>query len=79
MINRLKERSIIELFQAHSVSRLSCPIIVFCVSFSHSKDDAGKINLMALFPDLFGSVYLFAKERGWNSRESVIMDINSAS
>ncbi|KAF4110554.1 hypothetical protein G5714_007585 [Onychostoma macrolepis] len=45
----------------------------------HYKPDAVKINLMALFPDLFGSVYLFAKERGWNSRESVIMDINSAS
>ncbi|XP_073692989.1 uncharacterized protein [Garra rufa] len=45
----------------------------------HYKADAVKINLMALFPDLFGSVYKFAKERGWNSRESVIMDINSAS
>ncbi|RXN20643.1 putative serine threonine- kinase irlB [Labeo rohita] len=45
----------------------------------HYKADAVKINLMALFPDLFGSVYIFAKERGWNSRESVIMDINSAS
>ncbi|KAF4110555.1 hypothetical protein G5714_007586 [Onychostoma macrolepis] len=43
----------------------------------HYKADAVKINLMALFPDLFGSVYLFAKERGWNSRESVVMDINS--
>ncbi|XP_058636537.1 uncharacterized protein LOC131543325 isoform X2 [Onychostoma macrolepis] len=45
----------------------------------HHKADAVKINLMALFPDLFGSVNLFAKERGWNSRESVIMDINLAS
>uniref|UniRef100_A0A8C1PL59 Serine/threonine-protein kinase ppk4-like n=1 Tax=Cyprinus carpio TaxID=7962 RepID=A0A8C1PL59_CYPCA len=45
----------------------------------HYKDDAVKINLMDLFPDLFGTVYMFAKERGWNSRESVIMDINSAS
>ncbi|KAL1270552.1 hypothetical protein QQF64_029568 [Cirrhinus molitorella] len=44
----------------------------------HYKADAVKINLMNLFPDLFGSVYMFAKERGWNSRESVIMDINSA-
>ncbi|XP_050971448.1 uncharacterized protein LOC127168547 isoform X1 [Labeo rohita] len=45
----------------------------------HYKPDAVKINLMALFPDLFGTVYILAKERGWNSRESVIMDINSAS
>ncbi|XP_016394431.1 uncharacterized protein LOC107728669 [Sinocyclocheilus rhinocerous] len=45
----------------------------------HHKRDAVKINLMALFPDLFGSVYLFAKERGWNSRENVIMDIKSVS
>ncbi|KAK9972481.1 hypothetical protein ABG768_025785 [Culter alburnus] len=45
----------------------------------HYKADAVKINLMTLFPDLFGSVYMFAKEKGWNSRESVMMDINSAS
>ncbi|XP_016099442.1 uncharacterized protein [Sinocyclocheilus grahami] len=45
----------------------------------HYKADAVTINLMALFPDLFGSVYIFAKERGWHSRESVRMDINSAS
>ncbi|XDV17546.1 hypothetical protein PO909_023389 [Leuciscus waleckii] len=46
---------------------------------THYKADAVKINLMTEFPDLFGSVYLFAKERGWNTRESVMMDINSAS
>ncbi|XP_016099456.1 uncharacterized protein [Sinocyclocheilus grahami] len=45
----------------------------------HYKADAVTINLMALFPDLFGSVYIFAKERGWHSRESVHMDIKSAS
>ncbi|XP_026071462.1 serine/threonine-protein kinase ppk4-like [Carassius auratus] len=45
----------------------------------HYKADAVKINLMALFPDLFGSLYIFAKESGWNSRESVHMDIKSAS
>ncbi|XP_059373882.1 uncharacterized protein LOC132110867 [Carassius carassius] len=45
----------------------------------HYKAEAVKINLMALFPDLFGSLYIFAKERGWNSRESVHMDIKSAS
>uniref|UniRef100_A0A8C0YDF5 Uncharacterized protein n=2 Tax=Cyprinus carpio carpio TaxID=630221 RepID=A0A8C0YDF5_CYPCA len=45
----------------------------------HYKAEAVKINLMALFPDLFGSLYIFAKERGWNSRESVRMDIKSAS
>ncbi|XP_051756607.1 uncharacterized protein LOC127516229 isoform X3 [Ctenopharyngodon idella] len=43
----------------------------------HSKADAVKINLMTEFPDLFGSVYMFAKEKGWNARESVMMDINS--
>ncbi|KAK7175863.1 hypothetical protein R3I93_000201 [Phoxinus phoxinus] len=45
----------------------------------HYKADALKINLMTEFPDLFWSVYLFAKETGWNARESVMMDINSAS
>ncbi|XP_067257445.1 probable serine/threonine-protein kinase irlE [Chanodichthys erythropterus] len=45
----------------------------------HYKGDAVKINLMTTFLDLFGSVYLFAKEKGWNARESVMMDINSAS
>ncbi|XP_077057997.1 2-5A-dependent ribonuclease-like isoform X2 [Siphateles boraxobius] len=45
----------------------------------HQKADAAKTNLMTIFPDLFESVYLFAKERGWNARESVSMDINSAS
>ncbi|XP_067257452.1 probable serine/threonine-protein kinase irlE [Chanodichthys erythropterus] len=43
----------------------------------HYIEDAVKINLMTTFPDLFGSVYLFAKEKGWNTRESVMM--NSAS
>lgn len=42
----------------------------------HHEADAAENNPMVLFPDLFGSVYKFAKERGWNSRESVSMDIN---
>ncbi|XP_073715454.1 uncharacterized protein [Misgurnus anguillicaudatus] len=33
----------------------------------HYQKDAASINLMGLFPDLFGSVYRFAKERGWNT------------
>ncbi|XP_050958990.1 uncharacterized protein LOC127160394 [Labeo rohita] len=34
----------------------------------HYPEDAESINLMTSFPDLFGSVFRFAKERGWNSR-----------
>ncbi|XP_067257448.1 probable serine/threonine-protein kinase irlE isoform X2 [Chanodichthys erythropterus] len=37
----------------------------------HYPDDAESINLMDSFPDLFGSVFRFAKQRGWNSRASL--------
>ncbi|XP_051552514.1 uncharacterized protein LOC127440131 [Myxocyprinus asiaticus] len=37
----------------------------------HYLEDAEKINLMVLFPDLFGSVFRFARESGWNSRASL--------
>ncbi|XDV24104.1 hypothetical protein PO909_028369 [Leuciscus waleckii] len=37
----------------------------------HYPEDAESINLMDSFPDLFGSVFRFAKERGWNSRASL--------
>ncbi|XP_056318409.1 serine/threonine-protein kinase/endoribonuclease IRE1 [Danio aesculapii] len=37
----------------------------------HYSEDAESINLMALFPDLFGSVFRFAKEKGWHSRASL--------
>ncbi|XP_051756599.1 uncharacterized protein LOC127516227 isoform X1 [Ctenopharyngodon idella] len=37
----------------------------------HYPDDAESINLMDSFPDLFGSVFRLAKERGWNSRASL--------
>uniref|UniRef100_A0A3B4TUM7 Uncharacterized LOC111231614 n=1 Tax=Seriola dumerili TaxID=41447 RepID=A0A3B4TUM7_SERDU len=30
-------------------------------------EDAGKVDLMSLFPDLFGCVYKFCKSQGWNS------------
>nr|XP_055068238.1 uncharacterized protein LOC129449926 isoform X3 [Misgurnus anguillicaudatus] len=43
----------------------------------HYPDDAANINLMALFPDLFGSVYRFAKERGWHSRANLKKFLNS--
>ncbi|XP_056318965.1 uncharacterized protein LOC130233010 [Danio aesculapii] len=42
----------------------------------HHKADAAKNNPLVLFPDLFVSVYKLAKERGWNARGSVSMDIN---
>ncbi|XP_026124103.1 serine/threonine-protein kinase/endoribonuclease IRE1-like isoform X2 [Carassius auratus] len=45
----------------------------------HNKVDALKINLMVVFPDLFWSVYLFARERGWNSRETVIEEMKQTS
>ncbi|XP_030287462.1 uncharacterized protein LOC115590285 isoform X5 [Sparus aurata] len=33
----------------------------------HYVDDAEKVKMMELFPDLFGCVYKFAKSKGWNS------------
>ncbi|KAK2914374.1 hypothetical protein Q8A67_002773 [Cirrhinus molitorella] len=44
----------------------------------HYPEDAESINLMASFPDLFGSVFRFAKERGWNSRASLKKFFSSA-
>ncbi|XP_073715450.1 uncharacterized protein [Misgurnus anguillicaudatus] len=43
----------------------------------HYSEDAANINLMALFPDLFGSVYRFAKEKGWHSRANLKKFLNS--
>ncbi|CAL8376545.1 unnamed protein product [Gadus morhua 'NCC'] len=37
----------------------------------HYPEDAEHIDLMATFPDLFGGVYVFAKNKGWNSRVSL--------
>ncbi|XP_042258059.1 sensor for unfolded proteins in the ER ire1-like [Thunnus maccoyii] len=33
----------------------------------HYAEDAAKLDLMKMFPDLFGCVYKFAKTQGWNS------------
>ncbi|XP_062398579.1 uncharacterized protein LOC134088579 isoform X2 [Sardina pilchardus] len=37
----------------------------------HHSVDADQIELMTLFPDLFSSVYKFAKVKDWNSRPSL--------
>ncbi|XP_030287460.1 uncharacterized protein LOC115590285 isoform X3 [Sparus aurata] len=37
----------------------------------HYPEDAAKVDLMSMFPDLFGCVYLFANSRGWNLRSPV--------
>ncbi|XP_030194406.1 uncharacterized protein LOC115529656 isoform X4 [Gadus morhua] len=37
----------------------------------HHNEDAEAIDLMATFPDLFGGVYVFAKNKGWNDRPSM--------
>ncbi|XP_038851917.1 sensor for unfolded proteins in the ER ire1-like [Salvelinus namaycush] len=34
----------------------------------HYAEDLESVDLMKMFPDLFGCVYVLAKERGWNSR-----------
>ncbi|XP_016148718.1 uncharacterized protein [Sinocyclocheilus grahami] len=44
----------------------------------HYAEDTESISLMASFPDLFGSVLRFAKERGWNSRASLKKFFSSA-
>ncbi|XP_028284757.1 uncharacterized protein LOC114450682 isoform X1 [Parambassis ranga] len=36
--------------------------------YEHYADDAEHIDVLALFPDLFGCIYKFAKTQGWNSR-----------
>lgn len=33
----------------------------------HYAKDAAQVDVMALLPDLFGSIYKFAKKHGWNS------------
>ncbi|XP_078147739.1 serine/threonine-protein kinase/endoribonuclease IRE1-like isoform X2 [Centroberyx gerrardi] len=37
----------------------------------HYAEDAANIDLMLVFPDLFGCVYKFAKNQGWNSRPTL--------
>ncbi|XP_071397279.1 uncharacterized protein [Centroberyx affinis] len=37
----------------------------------HYAEDAANIDLMLVFPDLFGCVYKFAKDQGWNSRPTL--------
>ncbi|XP_063045715.1 serine/threonine-protein kinase/endoribonuclease ire-1-like isoform X1 [Engraulis encrasicolus] len=44
--------------------------------YEHHAEDAEKIDLMGLFPDLFPSVYKFAKAKGWNSRPSLRKFLN---
>ncbi|XP_041634841.1 uncharacterized protein LOC121504224 [Cheilinus undulatus] len=39
--------------------------------FVHYKDDAANVDLMALFPDLFGCIFIFAKTHEWNTRPSL--------
>ena len=41
------------------------------MSIFYSPEDAEPIDLMNLFPDLFGRVYVFAQKKGWNSRVSL--------
>ncbi|XP_057192757.1 uncharacterized protein LOC130556073 [Triplophysa rosa] len=36
--------------------------------YQHYLQDTANINIMTLFPDLFGSMYMFAKKAGWHSR-----------
>lgn len=33
----------------------------------HMAKEAAGLDILALFPELFGSVYKFAKTKGWNS------------
>ncbi|XP_030287473.1 serine/threonine-protein kinase/endoribonuclease IRE2-like isoform X6 [Sparus aurata] len=37
----------------------------------HYPEDAANVDLMSMFPDLFGCVYLLANSRGWNLRSPV--------
>ncbi|XP_059211091.1 serine/threonine-protein kinase/endoribonuclease IRE1-like isoform X2 [Centropristis striata] len=33
----------------------------------HYEEDAAQVDVVSIFPDLFGCVYMFAKTQGWNS------------
>ncbi|XP_051284441.1 uncharacterized protein LOC127379192 isoform X4 [Dicentrarchus labrax] len=35
---------------------------------AHYAEDAAEVDLMLMFPDLFGCVYTFASSKGWNSQ-----------
>ncbi|KAE8279040.1 putative serine/threonine-protein kinase irlA [Larimichthys crocea] len=35
--------------------------------YAHYPEDAAKVDLVSMFPDLFGCAYKFAKSQGWNS------------
>ncbi|TKS92758.1 Serine/threonine-protein kinase/endoribonuclease IRE2 [Collichthys lucidus] len=35
--------------------------------YAHYPEDASKVDLVSMFPDLFGCTYKFAKSQGWNS------------
>ena len=48
----------------------NCHAINFFLSVC-SPEDAASVDLMLMFPDLFGCVYLFANSRGWNLRSPV--------
>uniref|UniRef100_UPI0037E931EF uncharacterized protein n=1 Tax=Semicossyphus pulcher TaxID=241346 RepID=UPI0037E931EF len=37
----------------------------------HYEEEAAKFDLMSMFPDLFGSVYIFAENQGWNLKPSL--------
>ncbi|XP_041661671.1 uncharacterized protein LOC121521621 [Cheilinus undulatus] len=39
--------------------------------FVHYKEEAAKVDVLSLFPGLFGGVYIFARSQGWNSRPSL--------
>ncbi|XP_041661676.1 serine/threonine-protein kinase/endoribonuclease IRE2-like [Cheilinus undulatus] len=39
--------------------------------FVHHKEEAAEVDVLSLFPGLFGGVYGFARSCGWNSRPSL--------
>ncbi|KAK2860541.1 hypothetical protein Q7C36_004707 [Tachysurus vachellii] len=41
----------------------------------HYSDDAKNLNLMTLFPDLFETVFMFAKTRGWTTAMEFMLEI----
>ncbi|XP_060886937.1 uncharacterized protein LOC132958240 [Labrus mixtus] len=37
----------------------------------HYEEDAANLDLLSMFPDLFGGVYISAKSQGWNTKPSL--------
>ncbi|KAL2091931.1 hypothetical protein ACEWY4_011729 [Coilia grayii] len=71
--NKFPPEMVLKLDERHrkAYPENTLALLRFIRNLYEHHDDADKIDLMILFPDLFASVYKFAKAKGWNSRPSL--------